>query len=88
MYMSLCKDELQRKHQSVPGSSDGKESACKAGDLGSIPGSRESLGVRNGNFSSILAWEIPRTEGPGGYSPWGQKESDKTELLTLPYRTT
>ena len=22
-------------------------------------------------YSSILAWEIPWTEGPGGYSPWG-----------------
>ena len=29
--------------------------------------------------SSILAWEIPWTEEPLGYSPWGQKESDKTE---------
>ena len=25
---------------------------------------------------SILAWEIPRAEEPGGYSPWGRKESD------------
>ena len=30
--------------------------------------------------SSILAWEIPWTEDPGGgYSPWGCKESDTTE---------
>ena len=29
--------------------------------------------------SSILAWRIPRTEEPGGYSPWGCKESDATE---------
>ena len=27
--------------------------------------------------SSILAWEIPWTEEPGGYSPWGCK-SDMT----------
>ena len=33
--------------------------------------------------SSILAWRIPRTEEPGGYSPWGHKESDTTELLTV-----
>ena len=26
--------------------------------------------------SSILAWEIPWTEEPGGYSPWGLEESD------------
>ena len=29
--------------------------------------------------SSILAWRIPWTEEPGGYSPWGRKESDTTE---------
>ena len=30
--------------------------------------------------SSILAWEIPRTEEPGGlYSPWGRKALDTTE---------
>ena len=28
--------------------------------------------------SSILAWEIPWTEEPVGYSPWGCKESDMT----------
>ena len=28
--------------------------------------------------SSILAWEISRTEEPGGYCPWGRKESDMT----------
>ena len=27
-------------------------------------------------FSSILAWRIPWTEEPGGYSPWDHKESD------------
>ena len=29
--------------------------------------------------SSILAWEIPWTEEPGSYCPWGCKESDMTE---------
>ena len=29
--------------------------------------------------SSILAWRIPWTEEPVGYSPWGHKESDTTE---------
>ena len=28
--------------------------------------------------SSVLAWEIPWTEEPGGYSLWGGKESDMT----------
>ena len=34
--------------------------------------------------SSILAWKIPWTEKPGGYSPWGCKESDTTEWLNTP----
>ena len=29
--------------------------------------------------SSILAWEIPWTEEPAGYSPWGRKELDTIE---------
>ena len=34
--------------------------------------------------SSILAWRIPWIEELGGLdSPWGGKESDMTELLTL-----
>ena len=34
--------------------------------------------------SSILAWRIPWTEEPGGYSPQSHKGSDTTEQLTLP----
>ena len=33
----------------LPCSSDGKESACNVGDLGSIPGSERSPRERNGN---------------------------------------
>ena len=34
---------------------------------------------------SIFSWKIPWTEETGGlYSPWGHKESDTTEQLTLP----
>ena len=28
--------------------------------------------------SNILVWEIPRTEEPVDYSPWGHKESNTT----------
>ena len=31
--------------------------------------------------SSILAWEVPWTEGTGNYSPWGRKELDMMEQL-------
>ena len=42
----------------------GKESACKAGHLGSIPGSGRSLEKEMATHSSILAWRIPWTEEP------------------------
>ena len=29
-------------------------------------------------LSNIVAWRIPWTEDPGGYSPWGRKGSDTT----------
>ena len=35
-------------------------------DMGLIPGSGRSPGVRNGMLYSTLAWEIPWTEEPGG----------------------
>ena len=50
----------------------GKESACNAGDLGSIPELGRSPGERNGNPLQSLV----------GYGPWGCKESDMTEPLS------
>ena len=55
-----------------PGSSDGKESAYHAGDVGLIPGSGSSPGEGNGRHSSILAWKIPWTEETGGLERVGQ----------------
>ena len=51
--------------QDFPGDSAGKESACNAGDLGSIPGLEDPLEKGMTTFSSILAWKIPWTEEPG-----------------------
>ena len=49
-----------------PGTSDGKESACNAGDLASIPGLREDpLEKVMAFYASSLAWRIPQTEEPG-----------------------
>ena len=45
----------------LPDSSAGKESACNAGDLGSIPGLGRFSGEGKATHSSILAWRIPRT---------------------------
>ena len=44
-----------------PGGSDGKESACNAGDLGLIPGLEDSLEKGKATHSSILAWRILQT---------------------------
>ena len=44
-----------------PGGSDGRESACNAGDLGSIPGLGRSSGGGHGN----PPWRIPQTEEHG-----------------------
>ena len=46
-----------------PGGSDGKESACSVGDLGSIPGLGRSPGGGMETQSSIPAWEIPMERG-------------------------
>ena len=75
----FCKIEISYKH-SFPGGSDSKEPACNAGDLGSIPGSGRSPGGGNGN---PLQYSCPENSMDGGYSPWGHKESDTTEQLTL-----
>ena len=52
-----------------PGGSDGKESACNAGDLGSIPELGSLLEEGMEIHSSILAWTIPWTEKPGELNP-------------------
>ena len=49
--------------QGFPGGYDGKESACNAGDLGSIPGLEDPLEKGRATHSSISAWKILRTEG-------------------------
>jgi len=53
------------------GGSDGKESACNAGDLGPSLGWEGPLEKGIATHSSILTWEIPRPEELAGYSPWG-----------------
>ena len=43
-----------------------KESTCQAGDASSIPGSGYPLEKEMTAHCSVLAWEIPPTEEPGG----------------------
>ena len=46
-----------------PGGSDGKESACKAGDLGLVAGSGRSPGEGNGNPLQYSCLENPMDRG-------------------------
>ena len=60
----------------------GKEPACNsgdAGDMGLIPGSGRSPG--GGHSSPVfLPGESHGQRSLAGYSPWGHKESDMTEV--------
>ena len=71
-------------YMGFPGSSDGKDSACNAGDLGSIPGSGRSPREGNRNPLQYSCLENPHGQrNLAGYSPWGRKVLDMTELMTL-----
>ena len=51
--------------------SDGKESACSAGDLGQSLGWEDPLEEGMATHSSILAWRIAWAEEPGGLQSMG-----------------
>ena len=62
------------------GGSDGKESACNAGDLGWIPGLGKSPVGGHGNPLQYSCLGNPHGQRSlAGYSPWGCKELDTTE---------
>ena len=62
----------------------GKESACSAGDLGSIPGLGRSPRRGHGNPLQYSCLENPHGQRSlVSCSPWGRKESGKSERLTL-----
>ena len=57
------------------GGSDGKESACNAGDAGSLPGLGRSHREGNDNPLQYSCLGNPKYRGAW----WGRKESDMTE---------
>ena len=60
------------------GGSAGKESACNAGDLGLIPGLGRFPRDKKG-----YPFQYSGLENSMDCSPWGRKESDSTERLSL-----
>ena len=73
----------------ISGVLNSKESACDEGDLGLIPGSGRSLGGGHGNplqYSCLL--NLHGQKSLADYSPWGHKELDRTERLSLTHSFT
>ena len=66
---------------SFPCGLDGKESACKGGDQGSIPGSGRSPEEGNGNPLQYTCLEISMDGGAWWPTVHGVTESDTTEQL-------
>ena len=66
-----------------PGGSVSKEFACNAGDMGSILGLARSQKRRLQPTLVLLPGEFHGQRSLAGYRPWGHKESDMTEWLTL-----
>ena len=73
-----------------PGGSEGKASACNAGDLGSIPRSGRSLEKEMATHSGTFAWRIQWMEEPSVSSIHGVSKSQTwlsnfTHFLSFPW---
>ena len=80
----LCLLPCQAK--GFPRGSVSTESACNAGDPGLVPESGRSPGERNGyprQYSCLENYVDKRSQA--GYSPWGQKELEMTELTLFTF---
>ena len=63
---------------------NGEESACNTGDQGLISGLGRSPGGGHGNLLQYSGLENPHGQRSlVGYSPWGRKELDTAEQLSI-----
>ena len=75
---------LEASWEGFPSGSGGKESACKAGNIGHDVSSRsldpleDPLEEKMATHSSILAWRIPWTEEPGRLQSMGSQRAGHT----------
>ena len=63
LHFSISEVEMRLSINGFPGGSDGKASACNAGDLGLIPGLGRSPGEGNGNPLQYFCLENPMEGG-------------------------
>ena len=85
--MTLKKIKSSRETRGFPGDSDGKESTCNAGDPGSIPELGRS--PRGGHGNPLQYSYLENLHGQrslAGCTPWGHKELDMTEQLSIAQR--
>ena len=70
-----------------PSGSEGKVSACNAGNLGSVPGLGRAPTQEKemAAHSSILAWKIPWTEEPGGLQSMGLQSWTRLSDFTFTF---
>ena len=76
---NACQVRLRELRQCDPGGTVAEHPPASAGDAEEcipIPGWEDPLEKERATHSSILAWEIPWTEEPGGPQSTGSKESD------------
>ena len=66
-------DEFSTGMRGFPGNSAVKNLPAVQEMWARSLGQKDPLEKGMASHSSILAWETPRTEEPGGYSSWGSK---------------
>ena len=84
IYVCVCVCVCVCVYRSPSGAS-GKEPACQCRRRERWPqtlGREDPLEEGMAPHSSTLAWRIPWTEEPGGYSPWGHTELATTEVIS------
>ena len=83
VYLCLRTKQTPPPQNDFPGESDGKQSTCNVGDLGSIPGLGKSPEGGHGNPLQYSCLENPHGQRSlASYSPWGHKELDRTKWLS------
>ena len=81
--IKVCQVAAMVFREGFPHSSVHKESACNAGDSGSIPGLGRS--PEGGHCNPLQYYYLENPHGQRslvGYSPWGCRELDMTEQLS------